>query len=76
MYRHFYLHKYLLFYNVAVIEERVCVLGMGGGGVNLRFTPVASHLYKQLAARSHLNNQKKNVVGLFSVFFHSWLVQD
>ncbi len=53
-------------------------LGWGGGGgvVNLRFTPVASHLYKQLAARSHLNNQKKNVVGLFSVFFHSWLVQD
>jgi len=49
MYRHFYLHKYLLFYNVAVIEVCVCVcvraLGMGGV-VNLRFTPVASHLYK------------------------------
>ncbi len=45
------------------------MLGMGRGGVvNLRFTPVASHLYKQLAAWSHLNNQKKNVVGFIFCF--------
>lgn len=65
VYRHFYLHRYLLFYNVAVT---VCVPGMGGI-VNLRFTPVASHLYKQPAVRSHLSSQRKNVVGLISVFY-------
>ncbi len=51
-------------------------LGWGGGVVNLRFTPVASHLYKQLAAWSHLNNQKKNVVGFIFCVLHSWLIQD
>lgn len=43
------------------------MLGMGGV-VNLRFTPVAVHLYTQLAARSLLNNQKK-IIGLFSLFY-------
>lgn len=67
MYRHFYLHKYLLFYNVAVTGT---VRAWDGGVVvNMRFTPVASHLYKEAAVRSHLSSQKKNVVGLISVFY-------
>jgi len=32
MYRHFYLHKYLLFYNVAVIEVCVCVCARAWDG--------------------------------------------
>ncbi len=47
-------------------------LGWGGGVVNLRFTPVASHLYKQLLLRRRgviSTIRRKMLLVLFSVFY-------